>query len=146
MKIMPYLAFCVAACGAFAGEVFKHAVYDAVPLDGAWEMAYRPYAHESVDYPRFAGVMVADAVPGYWEDMIDAFRAAGMKDEFRINPLYGRQTLPITGWADDTTLPNISGCFYYRRGRAGVRGRAQPGARVDQRTVRRVSGGLLHAV
>ena len=115
MKIMPYLAFCVAACGAFAGEVFEHGIYDAVPLDGAWEMAYRPYAHESVECPRFAGVTVADAVPGYWEDMLDAFRAAGMKDEFRINPLYGRQTLPITGWADDTTLPNISGCFYYRR-------------------------------
>ena len=124
MKIMPYLAFCVVACGAFAGEVFEHAIYDAVPLDGAWEMAYRPYAHESVDYPRFEGVRVEGAVPGYWEDMIDAFRAAGMKDEFRINPLYGRQTLPITGWADDTTLPNISGCFYYRRtvelDRAGV--------------------------
>ena len=124
MKIMPYLAFCVVACGAFAGEVFEHGIYDAVPLDGAWEMAYRPYAHESVDYPRFEGVKVEGAVPGYWEDMLDAFRAAGMKDEFRINPLYGRQTLPITGWADDTTLPNISGCFYYRRtvelDRAGV--------------------------
>ena len=124
MKIMPYLAFCVVACGAFAGEVFEHGIYDAVPLDGAWEMAYRPYAYESVDYPRFEGVRVEGAVPGYWEDMIDAFRAAGMKDEFRINPLYGRQTLPITGWADDTTLPNISGCFYYRRtvelDRAGV--------------------------
>ena len=124
MKIMPYLAFCVVACGAFAGEVFEHGIDDAVPLDGAWEMAYRPYAYESVDYPRFEGVRVEGAVPGYWEDMIDAFRAAGMKDEFRINPLYGRQTLPITGWADDTTLPNISGCFYYRRtvelDRAGV--------------------------
>ena len=115
MKIVSYLAFCVVACGAFAGEVFEHGIYDAVPLDGAWEMAYRPYAHESVDYPRFEGVKVEGAVPGYWEDMLDAFRAAGMKDEFRNNPLYGRQRLPITGWADDTTLPNISGCFYYRR-------------------------------
>ena len=124
MKNVSCLLFCVVACGACAGEVFEHGIYDAVPLDGAWEMAYRPYAHESVDYPRFAGVTVADAVPGYWEDMIDAFRAAGMKDEFRINPLYGRQRHPITGWADDTTLPNISGCFYYRRtvelDRAGV--------------------------
>ena len=115
MKIVSYLAFCVVACGVCAGEVSEHGIYDAVPLDGAWEMAYRPYAHESVDCPRFAGVTVADAVPGYWEDMLDAFRTAGMKDEFRINPLYGRQRHPITGWADDTTLPNISGCFYYRR-------------------------------
>ena len=115
MKIVSYLAFCVVACGVCAGEVSEHGIYDAVPLDGAWEMAYRPYAHESVDYPRFEGVKVEGAVPGYWEDMLDAFRTAGMKDEFRINPLYGRQRLPITGWADDTTLPNISGCFYYRR-------------------------------
>ena len=115
MKIVSYLAFCVVACGACAGEVFEHAIYDAMSLDGAWEMAYRPYAHESVDYPRFEGVKVEGAVPGYWEDMLDAFRAAGMKDEFRINPLYGRQRHPITSWADDTTLPNISGCFYYRR-------------------------------
>ena len=77
MKNVSCLLFCVVACGACAGEVFEHGIYDAVPLDGAWEMAYRPYAHESVDYPRFAGVTVADAVPGYWEDMIDAFRAAG---------------------------------------------------------------------
>ena len=114
-RLVPCLFSLVAVCAACAGEVFEHGICDAVPLDGAWEMSYRPYAHESVDYPRFEGIKVEGAIPGYWEDMLDAFRAAGMKDEFRINPLYGRQTLPITGWADDTTLPNISGCFYYRR-------------------------------
>ncbi|MBR1587694.1 MAG: hypothetical protein IJ658_05155 [Kiritimatiellae bacterium] len=118
------LVLCAAVCAARAGDVFEHGICDAVPLDGAWEMSYRPYAHEGVECPRFEGVRVDGAVPGYWEDMVDAFRAAGMKDEFRINPLYGRQTLPVTGWADDTTLPNISGCFYYRRtvelGRTGV--------------------------
>ena len=134
MTRTPFLFFVLFAAAATraacAGEVFEHAIYDAVPLNGAWEMAYRPYAHESVECPRFAGVTVTDAVPGYWDDMLDAFRAAGMKDEFRINPLYGRQTLAGPGG----------------RGRAGVRGRAQPGARVDQRTVRRVQGGLLYAV
>ncbi len=114
-RLVPCLFSLLAACAACAGELFEHGICDAVPLDGAWEMSYRPYAHESVDCPRFEGVKVEGAVPGYWEDMLDAFRAAGMKDEFRINPLYGRQHLPITGWADDTTLPNISGCFYYRR-------------------------------
>ena len=114
-RLVPCLFSLLAACATCAGELFEHGICDAVPLDGAWEMSYRPYAHESVDYPRFKGVKVEGAVPGYWEDMLDAFRAAGMKDEFRINPLYGRQRLPITGWADDTTLPNISGCFYYRR-------------------------------
>jgi hypothetical protein len=93
----------------------EHALYDSVSLDGTWEMAYQPYAWETVDYPSFTGVPIAKAVPGYWEDMVPTFRAAGMKDEFRINPLYEKQTFPITGWASDTTLPNIYGCFFYRR-------------------------------
>ncbi len=109
-------AVCMALnLAASAAVVYEHGICDAVPLDGAWEMAYRPYAHETVDSPQFSGVTVAGAIPGYWEDMVPAFRAAGMKDEFRINPLFERQRFPITGWASDTTLPNIYGCFYYRR-------------------------------
>lgn len=99
-------------CGA---PLHEHALYDPVSLDGTWEMAYQPYAWETVDCPSFTGVSVEKAVPGYWEDMVPTFRAAGMKDEFRINPLYEKQTFPITGWASDTTLPNIYGCFFYRR-------------------------------
>ena len=94
---------------------FEHAVFESVPLDGEWEMAYQPYANETVEYPEFSGVKVADAVPGYWEDMVPAFRAAGMKDEFRINPWYERQSFPMFGWAQDTTLPQLYGCFFYRR-------------------------------
>ena len=109
------LVSCVLAAALCGGAVYEHGVYDSLSLDGEWEMAYRPYAHESVECPQFRGVRVPGAVPGYWEDMVQAFRAAGMKDEFRVNPLYGRQKLPITDWADDTTLPNIYGCFYYRR-------------------------------
>ena len=104
----------VLAFAALAGDAYEHGIYDAVPLDGEWEMAYQPYAHEVVDCPAFNGVKVAAAIPGYWEDMVAAFRAAGMKDEFRINPLFERQQFPITGWASDTTLPNIYGCFFYR--------------------------------
>ena len=98
-----------------SAAVFEHAVYDAVPLDGAWEMAYRPYAHETVEAPRFRGVTVERAVPGYWEDMVPAFRAAGMTDEFRPNPFFRTQEFPITGYADDTTVPGIRGSFHYRR-------------------------------
>ena len=106
-----------AACSlaAFGAKVFEHGIYDAVSLDGEWEMAYQPYAHEVVECPEFKGVKIANAIPGYWEDMVAEFRAAGMKDEFRINPLFERQRFPITGWASDTTLPNIYGCFFYRR-------------------------------
>ena len=111
-----FVLFCVAlVCVASGAVTYEHVLYDAVPLNGAWEMAYQPYAYEIVDYPTFKGVNIAEAIPGYWEDMVPAFRAAGMKDAFRINPLFERQRFPITGWASDTTLPNIYGCFFYRR-------------------------------
>ena len=103
----------LALCGQAAG--FEHCIYDSVSLDGAWEMAYQPYAWETVNEPVARGVRVENAVPGYWEDMTEAFRAAGMTNEFRINPWYSRQTFPVTGSADNTTLPQIYGCFIYRR-------------------------------
>ena len=106
------LLFVLLPIGAIAAE---HCVFDAISLDGEWEMAYRPYPCESVVPPVFKGVRVAEAVPGYWEDMIPAFRAAGMTDEFRIHPTYQRETLPVTNYALDTMLPNIYGCFLYRR-------------------------------
>ena len=93
----------------------QHCIYDAVPLDGAWEMSYCSNAWDSVACPQFKGVAVAKAVPGFWENMVPALRAAGMKDAFRINPVYERQTIPMTQWAKCTTLPNIYGCFLYRR-------------------------------
>ena len=98
-----------------AAEPFEHCIYDSVSLDGAWEMAYQPYEWENIEQPTFKGKIVDGAVPGYWEDMIPAFRAAGIKDEFRINPLYEVQKFPIFNYASDTTLPNIYGCFFYRR-------------------------------
>jgi hypothetical protein len=98
-----------------SASVFEHAVYDAVSLDGEWAMAYRQYAWNRVEYPEFTGVKISRAVPGYWEDMVDAFRAAGMKDEFQINPHHSPQSHPIVDWADDMTFPDIYGCFFYRR-------------------------------
>ena len=114
-RFLPALLSLAVFPAAFGGAVYEHALYEAVPLDGEWEMAYQPYAYEVVDYPTFKGVKIAEAIPGYWEDMVPAFRAAGMTDAFRLNPLFERQRFPITGWASDTTLPNIYGCFFYRR-------------------------------
>ena len=94
---------------------FEHCIYDSVSLDGSWEMAYQPYAWETLDMPSFKGAVIDNAVPGYWEDMVPAFRTAGMKDDFRINPVYEVQKFPISGYASDTSLPNIYGCFFYRR-------------------------------
>ena len=90
-------------------------IYDSVPLDGAWEMAYRSNAWDSAECPQFKGVVVDRAVPGNWEDMVPRFREAGMRDEFKPNPHYVRQRHPIGSWAKDMTVPGISGCFIYRR-------------------------------
>lgn len=87
----------------------------AVSLDGAWEMAYSPYDRESREYPVFTGVRIEKAVPGYWEDMVGDFRAAGLTNAFRINPSYKVQRPPFSGYAMDTTLPDIRGTFFYRR-------------------------------
>ena len=48
----------------------QHCIYDAVPLEGAWEMFYRSNAWDSVECPLFKGVTVAKAVPGFWENMV----------------------------------------------------------------------------
>ena len=105
----------LAAASVFGTPVFEHAIYDATSLDGALEMSYLPYSWETADMPKFAGARIENAVPGYWEDMVDAFRAAGIKDEFRINPLCGKRTFPIIGYAPEMALPNIRGTFLYRR-------------------------------
>lgn len=107
------LVLCL-SCAVFSAT-FEHAVFDSMSLDGEWEMSYSPYAHRTVVYPEFKGVLISKAIPGYWEDMQKAFRAAGMTDRFRINPWYEKQSFPIAGQASDTTLPDIYGCFYYRR-------------------------------
>lgn len=108
------LFLCLAAAmPGFAAH--EHAFFDAISLDGAWKMAYCPEAWNSSKMPEAPGVEIRNAIPNYWEDMTNAFRMAGMDGRFRINPSYAEQFLPMTGWAKDTTLPNISGCFIYRR-------------------------------
>lgn len=122
MTRLAAIAF-AAGCAVADAAMHQHAICESVSLNGEWEMSYRPHSLLTPDYPEFHGVKVADAVPGYWEDMAEKFRAAGMDCRFRENPFLTRQTLPTTGWADDTTLPGIYGCFLYRRtielGRAG---------------------------
>ena len=101
-----------AACAAVVAfsASFEHAVFESVPLDGEWEMAYSPYEHRSVVCPEFTGVRIPQAIPGYWEDMREAFRAAGMTDEFRINPWYEKQTFPIAG-----QMAELYACGAYER-------------------------------
>ena len=92
------------------------AIYDSLSLNGAWQMHYRQTDWEGETLPDFEGWEVADAVPGYWEDMEEAFRKTGFFRDLRINPEYGLQQYPIAQWVPDMALPNIVGCFLYRKG------------------------------
>ncbi|MBQ6141837.1 MAG: hypothetical protein IJI54_11195 [Kiritimatiellae bacterium] len=105
----------LAMAGNVSQCVAETCIYDAVPLEGAWEMAYLPEAWTAVACPGVRGVRIENAVPGLWENMVPSFRRAGMKDAFKPNPHYMKQTYPITGSAKDLTVPGVSGCFIYRR-------------------------------
>lgn len=100
---------------ASADPPFAHCHFESQSLSGDWDMAYRREPWRSADEPSFVGRSVSNAVPGFWEDMVPALRRAGIHDEFAVNPEHEEQNFPMTGWAKDTTLPNISGCFMYRR-------------------------------
>ena len=47
--------------------------YTAFSLNGTWKMAYQEDKYLSERLPEFKGATIADAVPGYWEDMTDKF-------------------------------------------------------------------------
>lgn len=91
-------------------------LYGKLPLSGDYEMAYlggEPYTGESE--PQFSGYTVKDAVPSYWEDMTDKFRESPIHTTVKWNPLYTLQRYPQAGYVPDMALPNIYGCFGYRR-------------------------------
>lgn len=105
-------------------------IYTSLSLNGAWEMHYReqkytgtenPFRNirgrvldetESIDHSR---VLIEAAVPGYWEDMTEAFMQTSWFGKLRVNPEYGLQQYPMAGNAPDMALPNIVGNFFYRR-------------------------------
>lgn len=102
-------------------------IYKAFSLNGSWEMAYEEdiYLSEKDPFEDFdASVadpyaqsrsVVEDAVPGYWEDMTEAFSVTPFFSKLRINPEYGIQKYPIADTPPDMALPNILGNFFYRR-------------------------------
>lgn len=89
-------------------------------LNGEWRMDYlgnEPYMSEIE--PDFTGVeggfSIQNAVPGYWEDMLDEFRKTALHTKLSWNPLYTLQRYPQSGYVPDMALPNVSGCFVYKR-------------------------------
>lgn len=105
--------------------------YTAFSLNGAWEMKYAEEKYLCKENPfksihkeeDAAGTepeditsdIIEDAVPAYWEDMTEKFRFTSFFGKLRINPEYGLQSYPITGYAPDMALPNIVGTFFYRK-------------------------------
>ena len=106
-------------------------LYANVSLNGAWEMDYAQDAYLSHENPYkqlsanedLAGTepedmgrsLIEAAVPGYWEDMTEAFAKTPFYHKLRINPEYGIQKYPIASTPPDMALPNICGNFFYRR-------------------------------
>lgn len=78
-------------------------------------MAYQEDKYLSERLPEFKGATIADAVPGYWEDMTDKFCNAEFYRTLRTNPAYGFFEYPITHYCPDMFLPNILGNFFYSR-------------------------------
>ena len=107
-------------------------IYKAFSLNGAWEMYYREEKYTGEVCPleelqvacdaagtepvNMSSHLIENAVPGYWEDMTEAFLETPFFRDLRINPEYGLQQYPIAGGVPDMALPNIVGNFFYRRG------------------------------
>ena len=65
------VAAALSVATSYAGQ---HCIYDAVPLEGAWEMAYLPEAWTAEACPGVRGARIGNAVPGLWENMVPVFR------------------------------------------------------------------------
>lgn len=86
-------------------------------LNGDWYMQYlgKDYcASESLPEKK-DGYIIKNAVPNYWEDMMDDFRANPMHTELNYNPNYTLQRYPQTGYVPDMVLPNVLGSFMYKK-------------------------------
>ena len=97
--------------------------YSAFSLNGSWKMSYKEEEYKEKVNPWDNGdlrlnseaALVDGAVPGYWEDMTDKFIYTPFYRGIRVNPEYGIQKYPITGFAPDMALPNPVGNFFYER-------------------------------
>jgi len=90
-------------------------IYSAFSLNGTWEMNYKeekytgtesPWNNSDLNLDTHTG-QVDNAVPGYWEDMTEAFLYTPFFNFLRINPEYGIQQYPISGVAPDMALPML---------------------------------------
>ncbi len=90
-------------------------IYTSFSLNGTWKMDYGEENYLSKECPDFKGSTVANAIPGYWEDMTESFMKTSFFRRMRINPEYGLWQYPITGDCPDMALPNVMGNFFYQK-------------------------------
>ena len=91
--------------------------YSSFSLNGSWDMAYSEDMYTDTSCPDkcLTYFSIPNAVPGYWEDMLDAFACAPFYVKLRSTE-FGIQRYPIASrLAPDMILPNLSGNFFYMR-------------------------------
>ncbi len=88
---------------------------EMISLNGSWEMAYQKNLYQGRELPNFEGVLIPDAVPGYWEDMEEIFAETPFGSDLVINPEYSVLRYPTSMMPWDTKLPNYLGNFFYRK-------------------------------
>jgi beta-galactosidase/beta-glucuronidase len=88
-----------------------------ISLNGDWSMQYLGKDVYSLNTePQLTeGYFYNNAVPCYWEDMLDAFRENPTHTSFTYNPHYTLQRYPQAGYVPDMALPTIVGTFLYTR-------------------------------
>lgn len=90
--------------------------FTSISLSGTWVMEYRsPEPYKDTAEPTLEGCVIENAVPGYWEDMIEVFQETFLYTRLAWNPSYGPQRYPIAGYVPDMALPTIYGTFFYQR-------------------------------
>ncbi len=94
-------------------------MYKSFSLNGSWEMNYREEKYTDQVNPWQGGVVIENAVPGYWEDMTAVFKEAPFAEKLVITPEYQDLAYPMTGlvldMVPDMVLPNVVGNFFYHR-------------------------------
>ena len=91
---------------------------NVISLNGKWAIEYlSPEAYLSEEEAKItdAAITVENAVPGYFEDMLDDFRKTPVYRKLSWNPTYTLHRYPIGSYCPDMTLPNPVGSFAYKR-------------------------------
>ena len=91
--------------------------YFVFSLNGDWKMQYlgaKVYEDNTIPETDSA-FLIKNAVPCYWEDMIEKFRQTPIHERLSYNPAYTLQRYPQAGYVPDMALPNVYGCFVYER-------------------------------